>query len=352
MSMFDKLYSLPFALKQEKFLTMVLETLEYHFTNCIEYQRIVKGFFTNDKKPSTLEELPFLPVRLFKSLDLKSVKESDVVKTITSSGTSGQGVSKIYLDRVTVKNQQKALVSIFKAQTNHSRMPMLIIDAPSTVNNRLKFNARAAGILGFSMFGSQRDYALNEDLSINIEVVRNFFKKNNDKPFFLFGFTFIVFRDFILSLEKEKIVFENNKGMLIHGGGWKKLEELAVSPDELKIRIKNCLGISSVFDYYGMVEQTGSIFLECSSGYFHCSEWSEILVRNPNTLEVVDNGQEGLLQLISLVPSSYPGNSILTEDLGKIHGTDDCSCGRRGKYFKVHGRITNSELRGCSNVIK
>ena len=140
--------------------------------------------------------------------------------------------------------------------------------------------------------------------------------------------------------------------MLIHGGGWKKLEELAVSPSELKTRIKNCLGISSVFDYYGMVEQTGSIFLECSSGYFHCSEWSEILVRDPNTLEVVDMGKKGLLQLISLVPHSYPGNSILTEDLGKIHGVDDCSCGRRGKYFNVLGRITNSELRGCSNVIK
>lgn len=350
--MFDKLYSLSFAQKQEKFLSIILETLEFHFNNCTEYQRIIRGFFNLNKEPRTLEELPFLPVRLFKSLDLKSVKEADVVKTMTSSGTSGQGVSKIYLDRITVKNQQKALVSIFKAQTNHSRMPMLIIDAPSTVSNRLKFNARAAGILGFSMFGSQRKYALNDDLSVNIEVVSDFFNENRDKPFFLFGFTFIVFRDFLLNLEKENIVFENNKGMLIHGGGWKKLEELAVSPSELKIRIKNCLGISSVFDYYGMVEQTGSIFLECSSGYFHCSEWSEILVRDPNTLEVVDMGQKGLLQLISLVPHSYPGNSILTEDLGKIHGVDDCSCGRRGKYFKVLGRITNSELRGCSNVIK
>ena len=58
----------------------------------------------------------------------------------------------------------------------------------------------------------------------------------------------------------------------------------------------------------------------------------------------------GLIQTLSLLPLSYPGHNILTEDLGVIHGIDDCSCGRKGKYFTVLGRVPNTELRGCSDV--
>ena len=57
-----------------------------------------------------------------------------------------------------------------------------------------------------------------------------------------------------------------------------------------------------------------------------------------------------MIQLLSLLPTSYPGHSILTEDIGSIYGEDDCSCGRKGKYFKIYGRLKNAELRGCSDT--
>jgi len=51
-----------------------------------------------------------------------------------------------------------------------------------------------------------------------------------------------------------------------------------------------------------------------------------------------------------LLPISYPGHSILTEDIGTIIGVDNCLCGRMGKYFKINGRLKNAELRGCSDT--
>ena len=63
-----------------------------------------------------------------------------------------------------------------------------------------------------------------------------------------------------------------------------------------------------------------------------------------------ENGSEGLIQLLSVIPKSYPGHSILTEDLGTIHGEDDCKCGLKGKYFLVHGRVKEAEIRGCSDI--
>ena len=43
-------------------------------------------------------------------------------------------------------------------------------------------------------------------------------------------------------------------------------------------------------------------------------------------------------------------DNILTEDMGIIHGIDNCKCGKKGKYFTVLGRVPSAELRGCSDV--
>jgi hypothetical protein len=51
-----------------------------------------------------------------------------------------------------------------------------------------------------------------------------------------------------------------------------------------------------------------------------------------------------------MLPESYPGHSLLTEDEGVILGEDDCPCGRKGKYFKVMGRLKNAEIRGCGDT--
>ena len=57
-----------------------------------------------------------------------------------------------------------------------------------------------------------------------------------------------------------------------------------------------------------------------------------ILIRDKN-LNILNHGK-GLIQLFSLLPKSYPGHSLLTEDEGVLLGEDDCKCGRHGKYFK------------------
>ena len=50
-----------------------------------------------------------LPVRLFKKFDFMSVSENKIVKKLVSSGTSGQELSKIYLDKKNSNNQVKVL---------------------------------------------------------------------------------------------------------------------------------------------------------------------------------------------------------------------------------------------------
>ena len=100
-----------------------------------------------------------------------------------------------------------------------------------------------------------------------------------------------------------------------------------------------------------MIEQTGSIFFECEKcENFVTSVFSDIYIRDKYLNDVGPN-KKGMIQLVSVLPTSYPGHNVITEDIGEILGEDNCSCGKMGKRFKVFGRLKKSEIRGCSDAI-
>lgn len=340
--------------EKEKLLTeRLVELTEHHKNNCPEYEQMLESVSYDKEKVNSYKDLPFLPVRLFKELSLKSVPQEEVIKTMTSSGTSGQAVSKIYLNKDTSSNQQKAMVKIVNDFTGSSRMPMIILDCPSVVKNRAMFSARGAGILGFSIFGAKKIYALDDDMKLDVEGLSAFLEKYKGQKILLFGFTFMVWQHFykeLLRLEKEGIRFDLSNGILIHGGGWKKLISEAVSPEEFHLKLKEACGLDSIHDYYGMVEQTGCIYMQCECGHLHASVFSDVIIRKPIDFSECGVGETGIIQVVSTIPESYPGHSLITEDEGVLLGEDDCPCGRKGKYFKIIGRLKNAEIRGCSDT--
>lgn len=347
----------PYSLNKEekaKLLTeRLLELTKLHQDNCPEYANILKAIGFDANKVDSYEDIPFLPVRLFKELELKSTSDDDIVKTMTSSGTTGQAVSKIYLDRNTSSNQQKTMVKIVSEFTGSGRMPMIIIDCPSVIKNRAMFSARGAGILGFSMFGSKKIYALDDDMKLDVEGIKEFLDEHKDEKILLFGFTFMIWQHFykeLLRLKEEGITFDLSNGVLIHGGGWKKLISEAVSRDDFHQRLNEVCGLENIHDYYGMVEQTGCIYMECECGHLHASIFSDVITRRPIDFSKCDIGEKGIIQVVSTIPESYPGHSLLTEDEGTILGEDDCPCGRKGKYFSISGRLKSAEIRGCSDT--
>ena len=340
--------------EKEKLLTeRLVELTRLHKDKCPEYARILDSINFDVEQRKSYKELPFLPVRLFKELSLKSVRDDEIVKTMTSSGTSGQAVSRIYLDRETSSNQQKAMVKIVSEFTGSGRMPMIIIDCPGVIKNRSMFSARGAGILGFSIFGSKKIYALDDDMKLDVEGLKEFLEKYGDQKILLFGFTFMVWQHFYKELRRLKeggISFDLSNGILIHGGGWKKLTSEAVTEREFHTRLKEVCGLGHIHDYYGMVEQTGCIYMECECGHLHASNFSDVIIRRPWDFSEAEIGEAGIIQVVSTIPESYPGHSLLTEDEGIILGEDDCPCGRKGKYFKINGRLKNAEIRGCSDT--
>lgn len=338
-------------IEKEKFLSFYLTNLtRIHYSRCRQYAQMMDSVGYDINKTYSYTDLPFLPVRLFKMFDLYSVPKEEIVKTMTSSGTSGQAVSRIYLDRITSANQTKTLTKIVSSFIGTKRIPMIIIDSENVVKDRALFSARGAGILGFSMFGSKRIYALNDQMELNIDVLQSFIESHKDERIFIFGFTFMIYQHFYKELLKKGVKLDLNNAVLIHGGGWKKLVSESVSSADFRAKLETVCGIRSVHDYYGMVEQTGTIYMECEQGHLHAPVFSDVIIRRSSDFSIADFGEKGIIQVLSILPLSYPGHSLLTEDEGILLGEDDCPCGRAGKYFKITGRLKNAEIRGCSDT--
>ena len=346
----NEIFSLDREKKKEFFTHYFKNLTNYHYKKCNEYNKICKHLNYKIKNKLPLDKLPFLSVNIFKFLNLKSINNKKIVRVMKSSGTSGNNLSKIYLDKTNSINQIKVLNKLFTDVTKiKERLPMLVIDSKSTLTNK-NFSARSAAIIGFSLFASKITYALNEDMTINIKAIKDFYEKNRNKKTMIFGFTHLVWKSLLSkNILKENLKFSNS--FLIHGGGWKKLKQKQISNKKFKGELNSKLGIKKIINYYGMVEQTGSIFFESEKcDYFHTSIFSDVFVRDKEFKNIGFN-KKGILQILSVLPTSYPGHNIVTEDLGVIVGEDDCKCGKKGKYFKVFDRLEKSEVRGCSDAV-
>ena len=340
------------ANKKEKLLLFrksLNRLTHHHFKNSSKYKKILNFLGYKNRKIYEIDKVPFIPIRLFKEFDLISVKKDKIIKTLSSSGTSSNKRSKIFLDKENALNQFKVLQKIINTILGKERLPMLIVDKKIKNIDRNSFNARIAAINGFSIFGRDHTYLLNQNGEIDYDVLNIFLKNNHNKKFFIFGFTHFIYENLIQKLSKKLIFSDFRNSILLHGGGWKKLEEIKISNKIFKKYLKKKLNLKNIYNYYGLVEQTGSIFIECKCGYFVASDFSEVLVRdaNFNTLNV---GQKGFLQLMSLLPTSYPGHSLITEDIGEIVDENSCNCSLEGTKFLVHGRLPKAEIRGCSDI--
>lgn len=342
-------YTLDKKRKTKVFNNTIGALSELHYEHCLPYRRIVDGYGVAAGKRK-YSEVPPLAVRLFKEYALKSIADEQVIKILTSSGTTSQVVSKIFLDKETSMLQTKVLVHIMQYYLGKQRVPMLIIDHPNVVKDRASFSARGAGILGLSNFGRNHTYALDNDMNINFPVVEAFLEKHQDTPIFIFGFTFMVWQYFIEPMLASSKQIEMKSAILVHSGGWKKLQDKAVDNETFKSYFNQITGSTRVHNFYGMVEQVGSIYVECESGFLHAPNFSDINVLDTKTWGHCPFGEKGIIQVTSLLPLSYPGHKLLTEDIGIIHGEDDCLCGKKGKYFSVLGRVPKAEVRGCSDT--
>lgn len=342
-------YSLDQATRDAMLLSELNDLTALHYTHCSQYRRIIDGAWGGHTNAETIADIPYLPVSLFKTQELKSVPEEDVRVTLTSSGTTGQAVSRIFLDRDASSHQQRALANSLMHVLGKKRLPMLIIDTDAVFKDPKMMSARGAGVLGIMRYGRDHCFALDRNEEPDFEAVEQFVAKNKGQPFFLFGFTYMVWIKFYEQFKDAAL--DLSQAVLIHSGGWKKMVERSVDNTTFRTAMASAFGLKRIHNFYGMVEQIGSIFLEGPGGLLYPPNFADVIIRDPVTWLPAELGQRGVIQTLSLLPTSYPGHSLLTEDIGIIETIDPGLDGWMGKGLRIEGRVAKAELRGCSDVI-
>jgi hypothetical protein len=340
-------FTVPDREKEPLLLRGLAELTRHHYGSCAGYRNILEAAFAGRRSFQRIDEIPYLPAALFKRIELSSTSKPTLA--LQSSGTTGQRPSRIVVDAETSERQSRGLLSVFRPVLGARRLPLLVIDTRKVIMDPRMLTARGAGVLGMMKFGAKAAFALDPDLNVIEADVLSFVERHGRQPFLIFGFTFLVWLKLFKTFEHRGLDLSN--AIIIHSGGWKKMEQMRVSNNTFREQFNTVFGVRHIHNFYGFVEQLGSIFVEADDGLLYAPNYADVIVRDAATLQPLPVGETGLLQLVSLLPKSYPGHSILTEDLGIVERIDNSSIGRMGKGIRVLGRLPASELRGCSDVI-
>ncbi|MAU58230.1 MAG: hypothetical protein CMC33_01045 [Flavobacteriaceae bacterium] len=326
------------------------KNLQYQYNNCLPFKRLLEKRKFNFSNDFSLEDIPYIPVTIFKDYKLKSVKEELIVRKLTSSATSSQNPSQIFIDKHTRVNQMKSLVWILSSFLGKNKMPYLIMDIdPNLKKGDFELSARGAAIRGFLVGASKSSFCMNEQLEIDYEKFYSLIKdyeKSNEK-FVLFGYTYIMYLYVAMKMKEKGEKLNLSNCIVMHIGGWKKLYDQKVSKEDFNKILVDVFGVrkDNILDVYGFTEQLGTVYISKGNGMKEVPKISKVLVRDPYTLEVLKDNQEGLLQFLNPIPYSYPGLSVLTDDLGV-----KCTINNK-EYFEITGRAKNSEVRGCGDIL-
>jgi Acyl-protein synthetase, LuxE len=340
----------PFGPRDDARLIAELERLSAsHLAGCPEFAAMWPEW-TPD---GTLAGIPYVHTQVFKHLRLRTAAEGiEHGRDITSSATSGGAPSSIALDAASSALQARSTTAILEDFLGSAPRPLVVLDAPRSLRSRA-LTARVAAALALRPLSTDLHVVLadaDDPASVRWDAVARAIDGTDE--LLVYGFTWMLWLAWGAAALPAELA-ERLRGVrvdFVHSGGWKKLEAVSVGRERFDAALlQACAPGSRVLDYYGVAEQVGVIFPLCEAGVRHAPAWADVIVRDPWTLQALEPGRTGMLQLLNVLALGAPYHAVLTEDLGRLHA-GACPCGREGRTFTLEGRVPKAEIRGCANV--
>ena len=352
---------LPYGLdpreRAEALLPVFKQEIEYACERSAQFRNYVRHWPVGLDEAVTIANLPYLPVSVFKANPpLSLVAANEIKRTLASSSTSGQVPSRVVLDAATARRMTRGVTATIRDFIGAARRPYLVIDIEDNLKPRGELGARGAAIQGLGSFATETVCCLRGDENggsiLDREKLLAFAEKWRHTDVLVYGFTYVIWTQLVEPLRHPGISLNMPKIHVLHSGGWKRLEQQAVTREDFTQGVAEVFGCAPerVIDYYGMVENVGVVYPDCEHGNKHVPVFAEVIVRDPLTLKPVAAGEQGLVQVCSVLPTSFPGFLLLTDDMAELVGVDGCACGRRGMHFRFKKRVPKAELRGCGNL--
>ncbi|MDR1338996.1 MAG: acyltransferase [Prevotellaceae bacterium] len=302
--------------------SVILDCFGFQYDNCGIYRRYVELL---DVNVSSVEDIPFLPVRFFKTKKVyASACKPETV--FTSSGTVGMDLSKHYVADANVYklSYTSGFRYFFGDISGYAILALLPSYLERQGSSLITMVQGLMEIAGNPLSG----FFLNNhrELFETLQVL-----KRDNVPALLFGVSFALL-DF---LENFRIDFPELKVM--ETGGMKGRRE-EITRDELHGLICSGFGVDRVFSEYGMTELLSQAYSK-GSGIYRTPPWMRIIIRDPkDPFRKVPYGVAGGVNVIDLA-NIYSCPFIETQDLGIMYPDGS---------FEITGRFDESDIRGCN----
>lgn len=306
---------------QEEFDSRALELFRYQSEHCAPYRQYIALLGIDPKEVVRVEDIPFLPIRLFKSTDVYSRKEAPEI-VFTSSNTGSTVASRHMM--ASLEEYRKTFTAAFRTfygepskWSIYGLLPSYLEREGSSLVYMVDTLIKECGSGGFYLNDYER---LIDDMACD------------PKPKILLGVSYALWD--LAELHAPKLC---NTIVMETGGMKGRRRELARS--ELHAILCEGFGIDKVHSEYGMAELTSQAY-SSGDGIFRTPQWMRVMVRDVNDPfdHTPSRGGIDIIDLANLSSCAF----IQTEDMGRTF--EDGS-------FSIEGRIAGSDIRGCNLLV-
>jgi phenylacetate-coenzyme A ligase PaaK-like adenylate-forming protein len=307
------------------FETLALEIYHYQKTHCKVYGDYVR--LLNRPVPTSLNEIPFLPIEFFKQRAILSDKFDHAAALFKSSGTGGDARSTHYVADLNVYKKSFSLA--YRHAIGPPENQVILALLPNYLSQ-----GDSSLVFMVNELISQSANSLSQFLLGDLSTLKNAYLEaiSLGKVPVIIGVSYA-----LLDLAEHGV--DLSQAIVIETGGMKgRREEL--SKAELHAILKEKLNLSTVYSEYGMTELLSQAYSK-KDGIFHCPRWMKVVIRDVyDPFQFQENGKRGGVNIIDLA-NIYSCTFIATQDMGRLVE----------EGFVLEGRLEMADLRGCNLLI-
>ena len=313
---------------QADFEHVAISTFHFQYQHNSVYRSYCDLINTAPSEVKTTQDIPYLPIRFFKSHPVQSFTGKPQ-KTFTSSGTTTSINAQHHL--ANLHNYEASFQASFEQFYGAPKDWVILALLPSYMERE----------------GSSLIYMMNSLIAQSQKKQSGFYLDNLTKlqavlleleqqkqPTLLLGVSFALLEF------TEKYSMKLSSTIIMDTGGMKgRRKEL--TREELHKTLQKGFGTSSIHSEYGMTELLSQAYSK-GNGRFECPNWMRVTPFETNDPFAPSQTEKiGRLNIIDLANQESCA-FIATDDLGRLF---------QDGSFEVMGRLDASDIRGCNLLV-
>ncbi|GGG41312.1 acyl transferase [Hymenobacter glacieicola] len=310
-----------------------LRLFQYQAQHCLPYRDYLVALGRKPAAVTRVEDIPFLPIEFFKTHDVRTdATEWEPQEVFLSSGTTQQQRSHHYVRDPQLYRRHAARIfeqyyGPLTGWTVLALLPSYLEQGQSSLVAMVDYFAQVSG-------QTQPAFFLHDHAAL-LTALREA-KQNSGRRVLLIGVSYA-----LLDLAAAYAGDPALQGLTVLETGGMKGRRREMIREELHAELQQAFGPAGIHSEYGMTELLGQAY-SLGDGRFHAPPQLRVLLRDPSDpFSVSATRPAGALNVIDLANVDSCA-FIETKDLARLHPDGS---------FEVLGRLDNSDIRGCNQMV-